>query len=199
MSDVLAVDVAIVPSDDLRRRLTAINRTLAPPPVGFHFDDTHVPHLTLAQQFVGASALDEIELAITEVAGDQPAIELTTTLLSTGGTTVTLGVALTPVLTALHRQLMDLLLPFDGIDGDVAAFASEEPPPRQADVAWVRMFRHRSAYDRFTPHVTLGVGKVEALVGPERFCCTEVALFHLGRFCTCRTRLASWTLTARGR
>ena len=199
MSDVTAVDIALLPPNDLRRHLVAINSTLAPPPVGFRFDDTHLPHLTLAQQFVRHDDIALLSRRIRRRLQRHPPLTLTTTDVSVGGTASTLGVKQTAALMDLHRRLMDLLFPFDAGDGGVGAFETDGDTPRDADVTWVRMFRERAAYERFSPHWTLGVGRVRTPVEAHTFVASDIALLSLGRLCTCRRVLASWTLTALNR
>ena len=196
MSDTTAVDVALLPTPDLRRRLLSINRTLAPPPIGFRFDRTHLPHLTLAQQFVRYDDIERLSPGIGRTLQGHRPLTLTTTRVSVGGTASTLGVERTAALMDLHRRLMDLLVPFDTDEGGVEAFEADGGTPRDADVAWVRDFRERAAYDRFSPHWTLGVGPVRTPVEAHTSVTTDIALLSLGRFCTCRRVLASWTLTA---
>ena len=197
MSDVIAVDVALLPANDLQRRLVAINSTLAPPPAGFRFDSTHLAHLTLAQQFVRHDDIELLSRGIDRTLQGHRPLALTTTNVPVGGTASTLGVEPAAPLTDLHRQLMNLLLPFAAGDGGVGAFETVgDARVREADVAWVRRFREHAAYDRFSPHWTLGVGRVETPVGAHTFVASQIALLSLGRFCTCRRVLASWTLTA---
>ncbi len=195
MSDTTAVDVALLPKPDLRRRLLTINRTLAPPPIGFRFDRTHLPHLTLAQQFVRHDDIERLSGGIRRTLRGHGPLRLTTTEVSVGDTASTLGVERTAALVDLYRRLMDLLISFETDEGGVEAFEADGDTARDADVAWVRHFRERSAYDRFSPHWTLGVGLVRTPVETHTSVTNDIALLSLGRLCTCRRVLASWTLT----
>ncbi len=199
MSDVRAVDVALLPTPDLRRRLIAINSTLAPPPAGFHFDSTHLAHLTLAQQFIRHDDIERLSRAIGRTLQGHRPLTVTTTEVSVGGTASTLGVERTAAVMDLHRHLMDLLIPFGTDEGGVEAFEADGDTPRDADVAWVRDFRERAAYERFSPHWTLGVGGVPTPGDAQTSVASDVALLSLGRFCACRRVLASWTLTVSDR
>jgi len=126
-------------------------------------------------------------------------LTVTTTEVSVGGTASTLGVERTAAVMDLHRHLMDLLIPFGTDEGGVEAFEADGDTPRDADVAWVRDFRERAAYERFSPHWTLGVGGVPTPVDAQTSVASDVALLSLGRFCACRRVLASWTLTVSDR
>ena len=74
------------------------------------------------------------------------------------------------------------------------SFHIDSAPPRKADVSWVTSFRTRSSYAYYVPHITIGIGTRPLNTEPFRFTVHEIAICQLGRFCTCRTRLASWTL-----
>ena len=193
---ITAVDIAIVPPENVRERLAALNaRTLAPP-TGFRFGSTRLPHITLAQQCVRRSDLGKLESALGALLAREVPVEISATAISRPSTTAVLGVALTPSLASLHRRIMDVLLRFPAADPAPGAFFTDGEPPRPADCDWVRNFRRRSAHARFEPHITLGVGCVDAEAPMPAFSGDHIGLFHLGRFCTCRGKLAEWTLTA---
>lgn len=194
-----AIDVALLLPDSLGDVLTTLNQILQAPPDGFYFDFTHLPHLTLVQQFVRRHDLKAIADVVDDVIRKQAPLALTTTHLSRAQVSSTIGVELTLELVTLHRRLMERLEPFrDRIDSDDPhdAFATNHSGPRPADIEWVGMFRERSALQRFNPHITIGVGALTRSVAPTPFVATRLAICHLGRFCTCRRVLRAWTLTA---
>ena len=198
VSNTTAVDVALLPTSELRTTLHTANRMLSPPPNGFYFDRTHLPHLTLVQQFI---LHDDIELLSRKLEFTLQAyhpLELTTTNVSAGGESVLLNTERTAPLMALHLKLMDTLIPFITNEGSAESFDTNDDIPRDADIAWVKQFRERSAYDYFSPHWTLGVGAVLPAIKSHTAVFNKIALLSLGRFCTCRRVLASWTLTASG-
>ena len=193
-SPIIAVNLALLIPATLQQMLVTLNRTLRAPPEGFRFDTTHLPHLTLAQLFIPRSEIERVGGEIGSVLSGLPPLELVTGQILQGRVSTTLRVIPTPELTALHRRLMVCLAPFDTGRGDADAFASDGEMPRAADRAWISMFRQESAFAFFAPHITLGVGRVENLGKPSRFVARDVALCQLGRFCTCRYVLDSWTL-----
>ena len=195
----MAIDVALLVPDTLGRVLIGLNRTLQPPPDGFHLDETHLPHLTLAQLFVRARHLAEITQVVGTVLQTQAPLAVATTQVSCQRVSTTLGVTGSDELVALHRRLMDRLEPFRTNDGGAEAFWTDGDVPRAADVSWVATFREQAAFHRFDPHITIGVGQLDGEVDRTPFVATEVALCHLGRFCTCRRVLTAWTLTAQRR
>jgi hypothetical protein len=100
----------------------------------------------------------------------------------------------TPALLALHEALMSALQPFERSGGTADAFAGGDARPR--DVTWVAGFRANSSFGSFRPHITLGHASTLPPVQPGAFTASEIAVCHLGRFCTCRQVLASWSLPA---
>ena len=191
----LALDVAVLPPAACRPRLAGLNAALDPPPRGFRFDDTHLPHVTLAQQFVAARRLDEVIRCLARTVRGAAPLRLRSTGMSRGRTTSSLRLAPTTALARLHAGVMDALLPFDAGPGDASAFHANGEPPRPADLEWATQFRDRAAYARFDPHITLGVGAAPAAATALDAVADRVALCHLGRYCTCRRILAEWTLT----
>lgn len=190
----LAIDVAILLPPEAQRVAAKLNARLTGPPDGFRFDAGHLPHVTLAQQFVPAADLPLVTADIGAVLAATARLTLTGERLGSSGLTTSFALAATRPLTALHGRLMDRLAPFDMAAGGPEAFFAGDEPPRERDVAWVTRFRTAAAYASFDPHVTLGAGSLDVPTPALEFEAVEVALCRLGRFCTCRQVLASWTL-----
>ncbi len=194
----LALDVALLLPPEIQDRVARLNARLTGPPDGFRFDSGHLPHVTLVQQFVPAA---DLQLATAEVGAVLSGIEpltLGAERLASNGLTTSLVLAATPTLGTLHTRLMDRLAPFDMTAGDADGFVTDDEPPRARDVEWVTRFRTAAAYDAFEPHITLGAGVLDEPAPALRFAAAEVALCRLGRYCTCRRVLASWTLGEAG-
>ena len=190
----VAVDAAILLPPGAQEVVAQMNAQLAPPPDGFRFDADHLPHVTLAQQFVPAADLRLVTAEIGAVLASLPPLTLTADRLDSSGVTTSLVLARTRPLTALHTRLMDRLAAFDMTAGGADAFLANGEAPRARDVEWVTRFRTAAAYGSFEPHVTLGVGTLDSPAPAFEFEADEVALCRLGRFCTCRQTITSWTL-----
>ncbi len=192
--DLLAIDIAILLPATAHARVKNLNAALDGPPAGFRFDATHLPHITLVQQFLHKDRFDELTAAINSLLLGVTPIELSTTTVTTGRTASILTVV-SESLVDLHRRLMERLEFFEITKGSGEAFYADEEEPRPADVEWVTRYRTRSSNGSYQPHVTLGIGTVSIAVEPLRFTATQVAVCHLGRFCTCRAVFHDWTLT----
>ena len=205
---VIAIDLAVLLPTDTRAVVERVNSRVAahsespaaldrrcvPADGGFRFDATRHPHVTLGQHFVNADQLTQVCARVTTVLSGLSPLDLEVTGARGGRTAQVLVVAPTQALQRLHEQLMDTLASYEVPAGDAAAFQQDSDPPRDADVAWVTRFRADSSFARFDPHITVGIGPDPVTADPFTFTAREIAVCRLGRFCTCRDRLARWTL-----
>jgi hypothetical protein len=191
----LAIDVAILVPPVVADRARAISLALAGDRAGaLRLDDTHLPHMTLAQQFVELARLDDLEQTLDHLLRHEPPLLLRIAGISVDHGTVHLVVDSRPDLQRVHETVMDAIKPFEAPAGAAHAFRSDGEAVRPQDMNWVRNYRERSAYAHFRPHVTVGHGELPAPLAPIDFPADRVAVCQLGRFCTCRSVLREWTL-----
>lgn len=191
MSELIAIDVAVLPPDPIVRLARVLNGQLEGRPETLRLDEVHVPHVTLSQHFVERQALDEVRSLLGGLLGDQHPFEMHVTGVGGHDATMWLTVARSPALDALHRGVMDRLHPLERAGGDAAAF---QEPARARDVEWVSAFRTAAAYDAYAPHITLGHGMNRPEASSLTCVVDRVALCALGRFCTCCQILDEWRL-----
>ena len=191
---IVALDVALLLPRAAADAAGRLNARLRPPPAGFAFDETHLPHVTLVQQFVREPDLPVVLPRLGRVASRTPPIALRGAGLQRGRTTTSLAVDGGAALRRLHDLLLERLAPHAAPPGDASAFAGGGEPARDGDVDWVTRFRTQAAGPRFEPHVTLGVGALGESPPPIAFTAGRLAACHLGRFCTCRHVLGAWRL-----
>ena len=199
----LALDVAIVPPPAIRDRASEISEELAQArgtSGGLILDDTHLPHITLTQQFIVPEDLDAAFDAIDQVLRRQPPLALRVIGSGRSTSSAWMSIERTPALAVVHSALMAALRPFERPNGTAAAFLGGDARPE--DVDWVTSYRSRSSFDAFTPHITLGQlpdgkGAADQLpaIEPMRFDAGDIAACHLGRYCACRAVLRRWTLS----
>ncbi len=190
----IAIDVAILLPPPARAVVERLNAAFDhAPDAGFRFDATHHPHVTLSQHFVPRGRLAAVRRLVGGAMSGLDPFEARVTGARAGRTSQVLAVEASAPLRRLHERVMDALRD-EEVAGDAAAFQTDGAPARPTDVAWVAGFREGSSYARYDPHVTVGIGRRPLSAAPFRFPVKEIALCQLGRFCTCRNRLASWTL-----
>jgi 2'-5' RNA ligase len=193
MARLVALDVAILPPPDVTARAIELSAALpAEGSQGLRLDADHLPHITLTQQFVRQEELDDVFARIGEVLATQPTLRILITGGGYSGHTLWLAAERSPELSDLHARLMEALRGLERPDGGPHAFV--EGHGRVGDVIWVAGFRLKSSFGAFTPHITLGHGRKAPVVEPFTFDATTIAACHLGRFCTCRRVLRTWTL-----
>ena len=194
MSKLLALDVAILPPPDVRRRAIELSAALGNDPAhDLILDDDHRPHITLSQEFVRVEELDPVFERIDEALRGQSPLTLNIAGGAKGAHSIWMAVEKTPELTALHERVMHALLGLDRPGGGPGAFFDGDA--RVADVVWVTGYRLKSSFHHYTPHITLGHGDEPPEIEPMTFTATTVAACHLGRYCSCRQVLRSWELT----
>jgi 2'-5' RNA ligase len=195
MSNLLALDVAILPPPDVRQHAVQVSAALPEADFeGLRLDEQHLPHITLTQQLVDVDDLDTIFARVDDLLQGQPSLAIRVTGGETTlGRTVWMAIDRTEELALLHERLMEALHPFERAGGGADAFIDGDA--RVADLAWVTGYRLRSGFRAYTPHITLGHASEPPHIEPFTFHATTVAACHLGRFCTCRRVLRSWTLT----
>ena len=193
MSTLLALDIAVLTPPDASERAARLNATLpADQSQGLRLDATHLPHITLTQQFVRRDELDAIFERLDEALRGQPPMTIHVTGGGMGASSVWMTVERTAAIAWLHEHLMEALRGFERPAGGPAVFFDGDA--RVGDVTWVTGYRLESSLSAYTPHITLGHASEPPHVDPCTFEATTVAACHLGRFCSCRHVLRSWEL-----
>jgi 2'-5' RNA ligase len=193
MAKLIALDVAILPPPDVSKRAMALSAALPEEGShGFHLDYDHLPHITLTQQFVREDELGVAFEHIDGVLAGLPPLRIVATGGGKSGHSLWIAIEKTPELAALHERLMEALRGVERPEGTPAAFADGDG--RVGDVLWVTGYRLKSSFGHFVPHVTLGHGEEAPTIDPFAFDAATVAACHLGRFCSCRRVLQTWTL-----
>ncbi len=195
MPHLIAVDVALLPPDDVSRRAMDISASLPEAESeGLRLDADHLPHITLTQQFVREEEIDLMADQIDAVLRGVRPLALRVTGGGMGSHAVWMEIERSPELAALHENLMEALRGVERPGGTPAAFADGDT--RVRDVLWVSGYRLKSSFGAYAPHVTLGHARHPPSIEPFEFEAATVAACHLGKFCSCRRVLRRWTLGA---
>lgn len=196
----LAIDVVLLPPEHVMVRCRGINAKLwEQTHQGFRFDETHLPHLTLLQQFCNVNALESTFSTTDQVVKKQAPIVLRVLrtsphILKDGSTIEHYEIEQLPELVNLQRIIDRTLAPL-AIKGNAAAYYGHaEESIRKGTIEWTTQFRAEHSGEHYQPHITLGVGQAPPLDEPFSFTVSRLAVCHLGNFNTCRKILWERTL-----
>jgi hypothetical protein len=201
----IAIDALLEPDPVLLARARAANARLRVDlPAGFAFDDTHLPHVTLAQRYLRQDDLPAACEAVARVAADHDPrglrLQVHACHVRIEGDTGTASWLLAPdaALDRLARECLDALAPFAVSGGTAAAFVPNDDgsPIRDSTVRYVETFVPEHSGERYVPHVTLGRARaafLRRLAGeaftPFPFVPASLAVYQLGNHGTARRRL----------
>jgi 2'-5' RNA ligase len=99
----------------------------------------------------------------------------------------------TDELQSLHEMIMGKLKPFLTYEVSMDMIFS---PPAGGEITlyWIKNYAERSSFEKFKPHITIGLGGLDNVNLPTTFTASTLTLCHLGNYCTCRKILFSTKL-----
>ncbi|MFC1522523.1 2'-5' RNA ligase family protein, partial [Elusimicrobiota bacterium] len=179
---VIAIDTALLLPESANERAKSLNKGFwGADKTGFLFDSTHLPHITLFQQFVRPDDLPRINNELGIILNGMPSFILRATQIIKPSTTTHLIIEPNAVLQGLHERVCSGLKKFSQSLEDESAFYREREVPRKNDIEWVKGYASKASFQNFNPHVTLGIGKPFELDAPIEFTASRIAVCQLGR------------------
>ncbi len=196
----LAVDIVLLPPDDVTDLAISANKELLKSnPPGITLDKQRcLPHISLDMGLLDEEKLEEAKQLLATIAAETKALDLAIT----GVTTTVSKEPEVSVLTVegdglqrLHEKVADAFshLLQQGIVENVRWVENQQGEVMPIWEKWVKDFAKNASYEKFRPHITIGLGKVRN-PGKIPFIATWLALCHLGNYCTCREVLAEFGL-----
>lgn len=184
MSDILAIDIALIPKKTWLERLVELSNLIelgdSLPKLDLSVGQ-RLPHITVGMAFVG---VDDIPVLVQRFARRSFSVEISghRELIRDSTRTQYLDIVLDSELKLLHEEVMTVL-------GELAQYSdsqrfSEDVEDRTRN--YVRDFRSYAG-EAYEPHITMGYGSAESLKVLGMIDC-ELAIFHLGNYCTCHTQ-----------
>jgi 2'-5' RNA ligase len=193
--DRLAVDIVLLPPEHLMSRAMELNRELIrsnPPKIGLNSKNC-VPHISLAMGVLNYTDRESIVRDLrTIAAGYDPltlqCIGIYAVEIPTGEKVSGIAIENSEELYTLHKDVMELCTGYLTHD---ATLDMVYAPPEAEEITlhFINRYPENSAYERFVPHITLGIGEMIDPGFSDEFIVTEMAMFHLGNYCTCRKKL----------
>ena len=189
MKDKLAIDIALLPPDDVMDLAIDVNRTHGPE---FHLNKAdRLPHITLSQAIYEQDDLDEIVARLKKIAANFKPIRMKGKFVNHPA--ILIEVEINQELQKLHQKIMDEFK-------DLASYkVSKEyyfdKDVREHTLNYVRKFRTAVAYENYYPHITLGVTKPIDRQPNIVFTAKRLTICHLGNYNTCRKILFETSLS----
>ncbi|MFH1790932.1 MAG: 2'-5' RNA ligase family protein [Candidatus Omnitrophota bacterium] len=197
MSRHVAVDVALIPPDRIKKAAIAANRRLVRSGNTDIILNGHdcLPHITLAMGCVKKSGLAAVRELLADIAGRYGKMALTIKPQRSGK--AWMPIINTPELQTLHETVMSGMLGFYFSGAAEGMFYSKKGRRIAAmTIDYVRSFPHQSAFGNFRPHITVASGDIGVAHPAYDFAASKLALCRLGNFCTCAKIMAVWPLGA---
>jgi hypothetical protein len=186
----IAVDVVLLPSQEMSDRAIEANRKLLKQRAGGITLDKEscLPHVSLAM-----GGMDERDTANNYAPGPLTVMGVHTETDLAGEEISMFLIKKTRRLQSLHEAVMRRLSRH--FSYDVTADMVLYPPAASpSTLAWINDYPEKSSFENFFPHITIGYGRVDKFPFPVEFSASQLALCHLGNFCTCRKVLATTEL-----
>ena len=193
----IAIDIVLLPSDEMMNKAIEANRELLET-----FDkkivlnrENCLPHISLAMGCIDEKNIPDIEKLLKNIAEESDLLHLTVTGIDTAADSAGQKVSVFKVqktnqLQLLHEKVMERLAAY--FTYDVTADMLFSPQQVEAStLLWIKSYPEKSSFANFSPHITIGFGKINNLEFPIEFTASRLALCHLGNHCTCRKILVA--------
>ena len=192
----IAVDVVLLPPAEIMKKAIEVNSALVEKTgdTGIILDKGKcLPHITLAMGCVKEEDLENVDLVLKSIAEDMSPIPLKSIPLE--NELASIRIEKSRDIELLHELVMIRMSRF--FTHEVAKnmiYNSENEEIAQLTFDYIKEFSTKSSFENYTPHITIGLGETDSRVESFEFVCTELALCHLGNYCTCRNILSKHNL-----
>jgi len=205
LPDTVALDVVILPPGPIMDMAIGANRILlaGTPGGGIRLgEEDSLPHISVAMFPVRREDIPEITAKVDRIARRCSPMALTIDTIAkhrvrTGETVSVFHIPRPEILQLFHKTVMNAITPYTAPPAGPGMFAGEASA---SSLDCLLRFPKTSAYERYSPHITLGFGDLPELIPgidfPVRFEATKAAICRLGNHCTCRGVLARFNLGA---
>lgn len=194
----IAVDVVLLPPDEIMYKVIEVNQALLKT-----FDKKIVlnkqncfPHISLAMGCIKKDDIPKIGTILKDIIENFSPIMLTISdiraeTIPTGEKVVSFEIEKTRDLQLFHETIMNKLSPY--FTYNVSLDMIYALPNKQVEgvtMYWIKNYLKESSFENFSPHITIGIGEIEGEISgikfPIKFNASELALCHLGNYCTCK-------------
>ena len=151
-----------------------------------------LPHISLAMGCIDSekiSSLSQVLESLVKIAPKRLKSEKISKSLGSAGLISSVQIQRSAELQNLHEKICDAVKPFFTFDAAQDMFAAGRAG--QSALQWVKNYLVESAYENFSPHITIGFGDLGHCELPPDFSVSRLAVCHLADHCTCAKILSS--------
>ncbi len=182
----IAIDVVLLLPENIMDKAIEINKRFANDPIELNKKNC-LPHISLCMGVLEEENLPKVEEIISEISRQFSKLFLTIDKINSRH--VCFEIKNNETLQKLHEEIMAKLFPYLSYDATTDMLFS---PPPVVEKTLTRINNYRSAsFEKFYPHITLGISKVEDKELNIEFTVSKLAICHLGNCCTCRKIIIS--------
>jgi len=192
---ILALDAVLLPSEYMMDMAIEMNKKIKSSARNeIKLDKEYcLPHITLAMGCAEEKNMKGIRGLLREIAGEFSVFNLKT--IPAIEKKAWFRIEQDEKLFSLHKRIMDRLHPYFTYEADKFMFYKKKGEViNDMAVDYVKNFPLKSALENYTPHITMGSHDFEIALPEIEFSSRELALCHLGNYCTCRKILLSFNL-----
>ena len=186
----IAIDVVLLPPENIMDKAIEINKQFADDPIELNKENC-LPHISLCMGVLEEENLSKINEIINEISKQFSKLFLTIDKISSEH--VCFEIENNESLQKLHEEIMTKLSPYLSYDATTDMCFSP-PPVVEKTLTWINNYRNTS-FEKFYPHITLGISKVDDKELNIEFTASKLAVCHLGNYCTCRKVIISSDLS----
>jgi len=177
----IAIDVVLLPPENIMDKAIEINKKFADDPIELNKENCF-PHISLCMGVMEEENLPKVEETINEICKKFSKLFLTIDKISSEY--VCFEIKNDETLQKLHEEIMTKLSPYLSYDATIDMCFSP-PTVVEKTLTWINNYKNTS-FEKFYPHITLGISKVEDKELNIEFTTSKLAVCHLGNYCTCR-------------
>ena len=191
----IAIDIVLVPPVGIIRQAIMLNRNLdkQPNPIALNEKDC-VPHISLAMGLIESEKLPELTAYLKDCLSDFTVndLEYTGTYQTTEPGSEVCGIMLNKplFLKSLNSICWDWIMR-NRVNNYAKGTLTNSDGDDFTTIKWIENFENHTG-DNFKPHITIGFGRrnFDGLKG-NSFLSDQLAVYQLGKFCTCRKWMSS--------
>jgi 2'-5' RNA ligase len=202
----IAVDIVLIPSDEVANLAIEASNSISKTRDGkIHLNrQDSLPHISLAMGCIKENNVERIDKTLSDITEGFSPIPMIISGIQIEGIPTKEKVSCLKIenshaIQLLHETIMKRMSQYLTFDVSLdMIFLSPNEIFEECTLNWIRNFKKESSFEKFSPHITLGIGELKGenidTTFPMEFTATQLALCNLGNYCTCRKVISTYNL-----